>query len=132
MKRSLLAGAAIAAVLAAAAAGYRLGVGTSVRPDAGPAQETGKPARTVLYWKHPDGTPDYSATATKTPDGRDFIPVYEDEEKGLAGSEPPAKQAATSSRKILYYRNPMGLADTSPTPKKDWMGMDYIPVYEDE
>ena len=35
-------------------------------------------------------------------------------------------------RKLLYYRNPMGLADTSPTPKKDPMGMDYIPVYEGE
>jgi Cu(I)/Ag(I) efflux system membrane fusion protein len=33
-------------------------------------------------------------------------------------------------RKILYYRNPMGLPDTSPVPKKDSMGMDYIPVYE--
>lgn len=31
---------------------------------------------------------------------------------------------------ILFYRNPMGEADTSPTPKKDSMGMDYIPVYE--
>ena len=29
-------------------------------------------------------------------------------------------------RKILYYRNPMGLPDTSPVPKKDPMGMDYI------
>jgi RND family efflux transporter MFP subunit len=35
-------------------------------------------------------------------------------------------------RKILYYRNPMGLPDTSPVPKKDPMGMDYIPVYEGE
>ena len=34
------------------------------------------------------------------------------------------------ARKILFYRNPMGLPDTSPTPKKDSMGMDYIPVYE--
>jgi Cu(I)/Ag(I) efflux system membrane fusion protein len=33
--------------------------------------------------------------------------------------------------KILYYRNPMGLPDTSPVPKKDSMGMDYIPVYEE-
>ncbi|HCY64240.1 MAG TPA: efflux RND transporter periplasmic adaptor subunit [Oxalobacteraceae bacterium] len=33
-------------------------------------------------------------------------------------------------RKILYYRNPMGLPDTSPVPKKDPMGMDYIPVFE--
>lgn len=41
----------------------------------------------------------------------------------------PAKPA---ERKILYYRNPMGLPDTSPTPKQDSMGMDYIPVYADE
>ena len=39
---------------------------------------------------------------------------------------------APKQRKLLYYRNPMGLADTSPTPKKDPMGMDYIPVYEGE
>jgi membrane fusion protein, copper/silver efflux system len=37
-----------------------------------------------------------------------------------------------AARKILYYRNPMGLADTSPTPRKDAMGMSYIPVYADE
>ncbi|MFN3842523.1 MAG: efflux RND transporter periplasmic adaptor subunit [Rehaibacterium terrae] len=35
-------------------------------------------------------------------------------------------------RRVLYYRNPMGLPDTSPVPKKDPMGMDYIPVYEGE
>ena len=35
-------------------------------------------------------------------------------------------------RKILYYRNPMGLPDTSPVPKKDPMGMDYIAVYAGE
>jgi Cu(I)/Ag(I) efflux system membrane fusion protein len=34
------------------------------------------------------------------------------------------------SQKILYYRNPMGLPDTSPVPKKDAMGMDYVPVFE--
>lgn len=38
---------------------------------------------------------------------------------------PPATE-----RKILYYRNPMGLPDTSPVPKKDPMGMDYLPVYD--
>lgn len=44
----------------------------------------------------------------------------------------PRAAAAKAGRKLLYYRNPMGLADTSPTPKKDWMGMDYIAVYEGE
>ncbi|MGC4648491.1 hypothetical protein ACPXCV_27365, partial [Escherichia coli] len=38
--------------------------------------------------------------------------------------------ATAAERKIKYYRNPMGLPDTSPTPKKDSMGMDYIPVYD--
>ena len=39
---------------------------------------------------------------------------------------------AGGERQILYYRNPMGLPDTSPVPKKDSMGMDYIPVYADD
>ncbi len=46
-----------------------------------------------------------------------------------------ANASATSQpaeRKVLYYRNPMGQPDTSPVPKKDSMGMDYIPVYADE
>lgn len=34
--------------------------------------------------------------------------------------------------KILYYRNPMNPKITSPVFKKDEMGMDYIPVYENE
>ncbi|GAA5159092.1 efflux RND transporter periplasmic adaptor subunit [Viridibacterium curvum] len=44
----------------------------------------------------------------------------------------PASAALSGERKILYYRNPMGLPDTSPVPKKDQMGMDYIPVYAGE
>ncbi len=43
-----------------------------------------------------------------------------------------ASSAPGAERQILYYRNPMGLADTSPVPKRDSMGMDYIPVYADE
>ena len=44
----------------------------------------------------------------------------------------PAKATPTADKgegHVLYYKNPMGLADTSPVPKKDSMGMDYIPVY---
>ncbi|HLP97380.1 MAG TPA: efflux RND transporter periplasmic adaptor subunit [Sideroxyarcus sp.] len=42
-------------------------------------------------------------------------------------------QATNSGeRKPMYYRNPMGLPDTSPVPKKDAMGMDYVPVYAGE
>ena len=51
-----------------------------------------------------------------------------------AAHQPPVTQASSEKqeRKLLYYRNPMGLPDTSPVPKKDPMGMDYIPVYEGE
>ena len=53
-------------------------------------------------------------------------------EAPLAAASTPAADGAKKERKLLYYRNPMGLADTSPTPKKDPMGMDYVPVYEGE
>lgn len=39
---------------------------------------------------------------------------------------------ATGERKILYYKDPMGGPETSPKPKKDTMGMDFLPVYADE
>jgi len=44
----------------------------------------------------------------------------------------PEQAKPQAARKILYYRNPMGLPDTSTVPKKDSMGMDYTPVYEGE
>lgn len=39
--------------------------------------------------------------------------------------------AEEGEREILFYRNPMNPTITSPVPAKDWMGMDYIPVYAD-
>lgn len=47
-------------------------------------------------------------------------------------SAAPAADGAVAKPKLLYYRNPMGLPDTSPAPKKDPMGMDYIAVHEGE
>lgn len=47
-----------------------------------------------------------------------------------AEHEQQAMETPGEERKILYYRHPMGLPDSSPVPKKDEMGMDYIPVYE--
>ncbi len=43
-----------------------------------------------------------------------------------------APAPAGGGRKILFYRNPMDPMVTSSTPAKDSMGMDYVPVYEDE
>lgn len=80
-----------------------------------------------LYYQDPAGTPFWSATPKKDAQGRDWIAVYQDitATQPLAADEKPAPDPG----KPIYYRNPMGLADTSPVPKKDSMGMDYTPVY---
>jgi membrane fusion protein, copper/silver efflux system len=142
MNKTIVTGAAIAAALVGALAGYRIGAGVwpGVRRPVPTAEQPSKPPvkqasgdRTILYWKDPDGKPDFSATPKKTSDGRDYLPVYDDQEAEFKeAKDPKARVAKAGNRKILYYRNPMGLPDTSPVPKKDWMGMDYIPVYEGE
>lgn len=134
MNRAILAGVTSAAVIAAVGGGY-IGVrghlyspGTALVASAA-AQTSDEP----IYYQDPDGRPFYSLTPKKTPDGRDYraVPAGAD----LSFDDEPAAApgpATTADRRIKYYRNPMGLADTSPTPKKDSMGMDYIPVYEGE
>ncbi len=91
------------------------------------------PERTILYYKDPMGKPDFSAEPKKDAMGMDYVAVYADEEEAPAPSasahEYGAPAAGSGERKILFYRNPMGLPDTSPVPKKDPMGMNYIPVY---
>jgi Cu(I)/Ag(I) efflux system membrane fusion protein len=133
MSVKLIIGAALAAALLLG--GYRLGAGNwpfmlaqkAVTATA-PTQERAANGK-VLYWKDPDGKPDFSPAPKKTKDGRDYLPVYDEGEPALAGAASPKPKG---KGKIIYYRNPMGLPDISPVPKKDWMGMDYIPVYEDE
>jgi RND family efflux transporter, MFP subunit len=95
----------------------------SVAPPAAAAE------RTILYYRDPAGAPFWSATPKNDAQGRAFVPVYDDAEPTF--DPPPAQpKAVQGERKILFYRNPMGLPDTSPVPKKDSMGMDYIAVYE--
>jgi Cu(I)/Ag(I) efflux system membrane fusion protein len=48
------------------------------------------------------------------------------------GQPPHQMVAEKGQRKILFYRNPMDPTITSPVPRKDEMGMDYVPVYADE
>jgi Cu(I)/Ag(I) efflux system membrane fusion protein len=135
MMRAAWAGAA--AIIAAATGAFVTSAG--LRPNAtahlvstANATEGGS----TIYYQHPDGKPLYSLKATKAPDGRDYraVPAGADISFDEAGETPAKTRSADSKaeRKIKYYRNPMGLADTSSVPKKDSMGMDYIPVYEDE
>src|SRR5512133_1419609 len=113
-------------------------------PAAAPAR--GK-ERKVLYYKDPMGGPDTSPVPKKDPMGMDYVPVYTEDGPGATpapssasgpahqhGEATPGSAAASGSagRKILYCRDPMVPGDTSPVPKKDPMGVDYVPVYADE
>ncbi len=103
-----------------------------IAKDAAPHATAGKGP--VIYYRDPDG-PFFSPKPKKNAAGRDYVAVRASEdvsfdEKPWEAAEPAQRQS--SGRRILYYRNPMGLPDTSPVPKKDPMGMDYTPVYEDE
>lgn len=96
------------------------------------AMPTPQATGAIIYYRHPDGLPEWSAVPARTTDGRDFLPVLASEDVSFDPVAVSASGAAADSagRTVLYYRNPMGLPDTSPVPKKDSMGMDYIPVYE--
>jgi Cu(I)/Ag(I) efflux system membrane fusion protein len=96
-------------------------------------------AEEPLFYRDPMGGSDISLTPRQDSMGMDYLPVRAAEMHAalppLAAQSAPApiKMAVEAGKKrILYYRNPMGLPDTSPVPKKDAMGMDYTPVYEEE
>lgn len=122
----LLTALALTASMALGAYWYSAGERWSVHAEATPAAVSTD--RTPLYFRDPSGAPLWSAGPKKDDRGRDYLPVYDDDQAAPEPTKP--KQQADSARKILYYRNPMGLPDTSPVPKKDSMGMNYVPVYE--
>ncbi|MCS3450527.1 MULTISPECIES: efflux RND transporter periplasmic adaptor subunit [Bradyrhizobium] len=135
MNRLALAGAAAALLAAAGVAHIGRGlpswVGANLAASAAQAAEAGAP----IYYRDPDGKPFYSLTPKKTADGRDYRPVAAGADISFDEAEGPTAMPAADAkreRKVKYYRNPMGLPDTSPVPKKDSMGMDYIAVYDGE
>ncbi len=134
MMRAVLTSIAVAALIAAAGGGFIAGRAQQPPASAPSMAATTPKARPMrdapAYFRDPDGQPFYSLTPKKTPDGRDYhgVPASAD----VSFEEASAPSASPADRKIKYYRNPMGLPDTSLVPKKDSMGMDFIPVYEDE
>lgn len=83
----------------------------------------------VIYYRDPNGKPLYSLLPKNTADGQPYVAVRASEDVSFDNAGMDA-DPAPPDRKIKFYRNPMGLPDTSSEPKKDSMGMDYIPVYE--
>jgi Cu(I)/Ag(I) efflux system membrane fusion protein len=125
----------LAAVVAAGVGGYRIGRQVPTVPSpAATAVEHVSASGPVIYYQDPDGKPFYSAEPKSAPDGRPYRAFHASEDISLddAGEAERKAASAPGDRKILYYRNPMGLPDISKVPKKDPMGMDYIPVYEGE
>ena len=106
----------------AAAAVYRYGLPSAglvyAQSHSGAHAPSAAEARTILYCRDPGGAPRWSGLPKKDERARDYLPVYDDCEE--VSFEPPKKPApiASGSRKILYYRSPMGLPEVSPVPKK--------------
>ena len=100
---------------------------------ANPVSERPAPTGPIIYYRDPDGAPHYALAPKKTASGKEYSAVRASEDVSFDEKAPEAAAAKTAgSGKIKFYRNPMGLPDTSPSPKKDSMGMDYLPVYEGE
>jgi Cu(I)/Ag(I) efflux system membrane fusion protein len=133
MNRAVSTAVILAALGAAGTGGYwaarhglNMPMPAMAKPPAAPA-----PSGPVIYYQDPDGKPFYAAEPKRTADGRPYRAVHASEDVSFEPQEPETA-SAPSEKKILYYRNPMGLPDVSKMPKKDSMGMDYIPVYEGE
>lgn len=138
MNRPVILGLLLAAFVAAGAGGFWAGQRGLALPFhspfvsmKAPEQATTAPTGPILYYRDPDG-PFYAAEPRNNAKGKAFQPILASED--ISFDPTPVKteagNAAKAPAKIRFYRNPMGLPDTSPVPKKDSMGMDYIPVYE--
>ena len=140
MKRIAFSGLALAATLAAGGAGYWAGqrgltIGWREWLGGEGPLATNEPVASdpVIYYQDPDRKPAYSAQPRRTEDGRPFTAIRASQDISFDDKPPPEERTAQAeAKRVLYYRNPMGLPDTSPVPKKDSMGMDYLPVYEGE
>jgi membrane fusion protein, copper/silver efflux system len=140
MRRSVSPLLIVSAVLAAGAVGLVVGRSNGPMPGwfdgvlpAAAKQSAAEATGPTIYYRDPDGLPDYSLTPKKTSTGKEYLAVRASEDVSFAEKAPEVAAAKSGERgRIRFFRNPMGLPDTSPTPKKDSMGMDYLPVYEGE
>ena len=142
MRRPVGAFLIVSAILVAGAVGLVVGRSNSTLPGwldgVLPAAAKQSPAQfeatgSIIYYRDPDGLPDYSLTPKKTSSGKEYAAVRASEDVSFEEQAPEVAATKGGERgRIRFYRNPMGLPDTSPVPKKDSMGMDYLPVYEGE
>ncbi len=116
----------LAAAIALALCGVVLGAALAImiaRPaaPAGPAAATAAteyacPMHPTIVQDHPGDCPICGMALVK----RDRAPAA------------PAAAVDAGPRRVVGYRSPMDPRQTSPVPRQDEMGMDYLPIYEDE
>ncbi len=92
---------------------------------------------TVLLLRHPATSPPTAQTETHahTTYVCPMHPSITSDRPGecpICGMQLVLASQPSTERTILFYRSPMDPKQTSHTPKKDEMGMDYVPVYSDE
>jgi len=95
----------------------------------GPVVATAAVERKVLYYRDPSGAPYWSADPKKDGTGRDYLPVHEDEEPSSGAADRKPQEVSTGPRKIRFYRNPMGLPDTSPYRRRKKLNLISIKKY---
>ncbi len=122
----------VAALVGALLVGAAAGVGgtVAVMHGHGGGQAPAAVAKTQKYHcpMHPGIVEDHPGECPIC--GMKLVPI---ENGGAAGAATAgAPSAPAGERKIAFYRSPMNPRETSPVPRKDEMGMDYVPVYEDE
>jgi Cu(I)/Ag(I) efflux system membrane fusion protein len=126
MNKTIVVTALLAACLGLAG-GYLLALQPSNNTPTPAVQAEKKP---VLY-RSPMNPEVTSPVPAKDQMGMDYVPVYDQTLSGVKTESVANNSTEKVEKKILHYRHPMGLPDISPVPKKDSMGMDYTPVYEE-
>ena len=80
----------------------------------------------ILFYGDPMGGAEVSRHPRKDGMGMDFLPVRRSQFAPFVGKLPVPP--AASREEPLFYRDPMGGDDISTRPRKDGIGMDYLPV----
>ena len=124
----------LSAILAAGAAGLSVGRSNSplpewlsalipapTKPNAAKAEATGP----IIYYRDPGryGSRTIRSHRRTHSAGKEYLPVRASEDVDFEEKAPEVAAAKAGERgRIRFYRNPMGLPDTSPTPRRTSWG----------